>query len=317
MSKTKDVPVYLFTGFLEAGKTKFIQETLEDRRFCNGERTLLLVCEEGEEESAPDQFADKSVFIRVVEEQSQLTSENLSRWVSETKAERVVIEYNGMWMLDLLYSAMPEGWMVYQEFLFADATTFLSYNSNMRQLVYDKLKSCELVVFNRFNGTMDKMEYHKIVRAVSRRCDIAYEYVGGKVEYDDIQDPLPFDLNAPIVEIGDDDYAEWYRDMSEEPKKYEGKTVRFKCRALVRKKLPEKTFIVGRHVMTCCVEDIQFAGLVCQWEEADTVQDDSWMILTAKINFRFNRAYGKKGPVLTYVDSVLCEAPEQSVATFY
>ena len=317
MSKTKDVPVYLFTGFLEAGKTKFIQETLEDRRFCNGERTLLLVCEEGEEEYAPDQFADKSVFIRIVEEQSQLTSENLSRWVSETKAERVVIEYNGMWMLDLLYSAMPEGWMVYQEFLFADATTFLSYNSNMRQLVYDKLKSCELVVFNRFNGTMDKMEYHKIVRAVSRRCDIAYEYVGGKVEYDDIQDPLPFNLNAPIVEIGDDDYAEWYRDMSEEPKKYEGKTVRFKCRALVRKKLPEKTFIVGRHVMTCCVEDIQFAGLVCQWEGADTVQDDSWMILTAKINFRFNRAYGKKGPVLTYVDSVLCEAPEQSVATFY
>ena len=317
MSKTKDVPVYLFTGFLEAGKTKFIQETLEDRRFCNGERTLLLVCEEGEEEYAPDQFADKSVFIRVVESQDQLTGENLSRWLRETRAERVVIEYNGMWMLDLLYSAMPEGWMVYQEFMFADATTFLSYNSNMRQLVYDKLKSCELVVFNRFNGTMDKMEYHKIVRAVSRRCDIAYEYVGGKVEYDDIQDPLPFDLNAPIVEIGDDDYAEWYRDMSEEPKKYEGKTVRFKCRALVRKKLPEKTFIVGRHVMTCCVEDIQFAGLVCQWEGADTVQDDSWMILTAKINFKFNRAYGKKGPVLTYVDSVLCQAPEQSVATFY
>ena len=317
MSKTKDVPVYLFTGFLEAGKTKFIQETLEDRRFCNGERTLLLVCEEGEEEYAPDQFADKSVYIRVVEEQSQLTSENLSRWLRETRAERVVIEYNGMWMLDLLYSAMPEGWMVYQEFLFADATTFLSYNSNMRQLVYDKLKSCELVVFNRFNGTMDKMEYHRIVRAASRRCDIAYEYVGGKVEYDDIQDPLPFDLEAPIVEIGDDDYAEWYRDMSEEPKKYEGKTVRFKCRALVRKKLPEKTFIVGRHVMTCCVEDIQFAGLVCQWEVADTVKDDSWMILTARINFRFHRAYGKKGPVLTYIDATLCDAPEQPVATFY
>ena len=317
MSKTKDVPVYLFTGFLEAGKTKFIQETLEDRRFCNGERTLLLVCEEGEEEYAPDQFADKSVFIRVVESQDQLTGENLSRWLRDTKAERVVIEYNGMWMLDLLYSAMPEGWMVYQEFMFADATTFPSYNSNMRQLVYDKLKSCELVVFNRFNGTMDKMEYHKIVRAVSRRCDIAYEYVGGKVEYDDIQDPLPFDLNAPIVEIGDDDYAEWYRDMSEEPKKYEGKTVRFKCRALVRKKLPEKTFIVGRHVMTCCVEDIQFAGLVCQWDGADTVKDDSWMILTAKINFRFHRAYGKKGPVLSYIDATICDAPEQPVATFY
>ena len=222
-----------------------------------------------------------------------------------------------MWLLDVLYGAMPEGWMVYQEFMFADAGTFLTYNANMRQLVYDKLKSCELVVFNRFNGSMDKMEFHKIVRAASRRSDIAYEYVGGKVEYDDIVDPLPFDINAPIVEIGDDDYAEWYRDMSEEPKKYEGKTVRFKCRALVRKKMPEHSFIVGRHVMTCCVQDIQFAGLVCQWDKADTVKDDSWIVLTAKINFKFHRAYSKKGPVLTYIDSEPCDAPEQPVATFY
>lgn len=317
MSNRKDVPVYLFTGFLESGKTKFIQETLEDRRFCNGERTLLLVCEEGEEEYAPDQFADKNVFIRVINSQEELNAEALKRFLDETKSARVVVEYNGMWLLDALYGAMPEGWMVYQEFMFADAGTFITYNANMRQLVYDKLKSCELVVFNRFNGSMDKMEFHKIVRAASRRADIAYEYVGGKVEYDDIVDPLPFDLNADIVEIGDDDYAEWYRDMSEEPKKYENKTVRFKCRALVRKKMPDHTFIVGRHVMTCCVEDIQFAGLVCQWDKADTVKDDTWIILTARINFKFNCAYSKKGPVLTYIDSTPCDAPEQPVATFY
>lgn len=317
MSNRKDVPVYLFTGFLESGKTKFIQETLEDRRFCNGERTLLLVCEEGEEEYAPDQFADKNVFIRVINSQEELNAEALKRFLDETKSARVVVEYNGMWLLDALYGAMPEGWMVYQEFMFADAGTFITYNANMRQLVYDKLKSCELVVFNRFNGSMDKMEFHKIVRAASRRADIAYEYVGGKVEYDDIVDPLPFDLNADIVEIGDDDYAEWYRDMSEEPKKYENKTVRFKCRALVRKKMPDHTFIVGRHVMTCCVEDIQFAGLVCQWDKADTVKDDTWIILTARMNFKFNRAYSKKGPVLTYIDSTPCDAPEQPVATFY
>ena len=317
MSNRKDVPVYLFTGFLESGKTKFIQETLEDRRFCNGERTLLLVCEEGEEEYAPDQFADKNVFIRVINSQEELNAEALKRFLDETKSARVVVEYNGMWLLDALYGAMPEGWMVYQEFMFADATTFISYNANMRQLVYDKLKSCELVVFNRFKPDMDKMEFHKIVRAASRRADIAYEYAGGKVEYDDIVDPLPFDINAPIIEIGDADFAEWYRDMSEEPKKYENKTVRFKCRALVRKKMPEHSFIVGRHVMTCCVEDIQFAGLVCQWDKANTVQDDTWIILTARINFKFNRAYSRKGPVLTYIDAEPCEAPEQPVATFY
>ena len=311
------MPVYLFTGFLESGKTKFIQETLEDKRFCNKEKTLLLVCEEGEEEYAPEQFATDTVVIRVLESQEQLTSENLTKWAQETKSDRVVIEYNGMWPPDALYAAMPEGWVVYQEFMFADAGTFLSYNSNMRQLVYDKLKSCELVVFNRFKPDMDKMEFHKVVRAASRRADIAYESTDGKVVYDDIVDPLPFDLNAPIIEIGDADFAEWYRDLGETPANYEGKTVRFKCRALKRNKMPANTFIVGRHVMTCCVEDIQFAALVCQWDKSDTVQDDSWMILTAKLNFKFNKAYGRKGPVLSYVSHELCEAPEQPVATFY
>ena len=311
------MPVYLFTGFLESGKTKFIQETLEDKRFCNKEKTLLLVCEEGEEEYAPEQFATDTVVIRVLEGQEQLTTENLTKWAQETKADRVVIEYNGMWLLDALYAAMPEGWVVYQEFMFADAGTFLSYNGNMRQLVYDKLKSCELVVFNRFKPDMDKMEFHKVVRAASRRADIAYESTDGKVVYDDIEDPLPFDLNAPVIEIGDADFAEWYRDLGETPANYEGKIVRFKCRALKRSKMPANTFIVGRHVMTCCVEDIQFAALVCQWDKADSVQDDSWMILTAKLNFKFNKAYGRKGPVLSYVSHELCEAPEQPVATFY
>lgn len=315
--KPKEMPVYLFTGFLESGKTKFIQETLEDKRFCNKEKTLLLVCEEGEEEYAPEQFATDTVVIRVLEGQEQLTTENLTKWAQETKADRVVIEYNGMWLLDALYAAMPEGWVVYQEFMFADAGTFLSYNGNMRQLVYDKLKSCEFVVFNRFKPDMDKMEFHKVVRAASRRADIAYESTDGKVVYDDIEDPLPFDLNAPVIEIGDADFAEWYRDLGETPANYEGKTVRFKCRALKRSKMPANTFIVGRHVMTCCVEDIQFAALVCQWEKADSVQDDSWMILTAKLNFKFNKAYGRKGPVLSYVSHELCEAPEQPVATFY
>lgn len=317
MSEQNEVPVYLFTGFLESGKTKFIQETLEDKRFNKGEKTLLLVCEEGEEEYEPNDFSGKNVCIREVESEAELTGENLDKWQRETDAERVVVEYNGMWMLDVLYSAMPQNWVVYQEFMFADAGTFLTYNANMRQLTYDKLKSCELVVFNRFKKDMDRMPYHKIVRGASRRTDIAYEYASNKVEYDDIEDPLPFDLGAPVVEIKDDDYAVWYRDMSETPKNYEGKTVRVKVRALTRKKLPSGTFIVGRHVMTCCVQDMQFAALVCQWDKADTVSNDSWCVLTAKINFKFNRAYGKKGPVLTYISAEPCEAPENPVATFY
>ena len=312
-----DIPVYLFTGFLESGKTKFIQETLCDERFNKGEKTLLLVCEEGVEEYEPDEFSGENVFIKIVEEESELSEELLRSFIKETDAERVVVEYNGMWMLDSLYQAMPEEWVVYQEFMFADATTFLTYNQNMRQLTYDKLKSCELVVFNRFTREMDKMPYHKIVRGASRRADIAYEYAPDDVEYDDIEDPLPFDINAPVIESGVNDYAIWYRDLTENPSNYEGKTIKVLCRALTRKKLPSKTFIVGRHVMTCCIEDTQFAALVCQWDQASKVINDSWVTLTAKIHYKFHVAYKQKGPVLTCIELEPAEAPENSIATFF
>ncbi len=317
MAEQREIPVFLFTGFLDSGKTRFIQETLEDRRFCNGERTLLVVCEEGEEEYAPDQFADRSVFIRNVYAEKDLSKEQLLSWLKETRSERVVIEYNGMWMLDSLYAQLPENWTVYQEFFFADSATFLSYNANMRQLVYDKLKSCELAVFNRFLPDMDKMAFHKIVRGASRRADIAYESPEGNVVYDDIEDPLPFDVNADEIVIGDGDYALFYRDLSENPSTYENKKVTFKCRVLVRDKLPSGSVVVGRHVMTCCVEDIQFAALICQWNKSVPVKDDTWIILTAKINIKFSRAYGKRGPVLSYITSVPSVAPDDPVATFY
>ena len=312
-----ELPVYLFTGFLEAGKTKFIQETLEDSRFHKGERTLLVLCEEGVEEYAPEQFCAPNVFLRTVEDEADFTAENLSAMQRELNPERILIEYNGMWLLDTLYSNMPEGWIVAQEFLFCDATTFLTYNANMRQLMVDKIKSAELVVLNRYRADMDRMAMHKVIRGVSRRCDIAYEYADGKVEDDDIEDPLPFDIEAPVVNIEDRDYAIWYRDMSEEPKKYNGKTVRFKGRCLVRKNVPKGSFIIGRHIMTCCVEDIQFAGIICNWDKADTVRDDEWVILTATLENKFHRAYGRKGPVLTVQSMEETEKPEEAVATFY
>lgn len=312
-----ELPVYLFTGFLEAGKTKFIQETLEDSRFHKGERTLLVLCEEGVEEYAPEQFCAPNVFLRTVEDEADFTAENLSAMQREVNPERILIEYNGMWLLDTLYSNMPEGWIVAQEFLFCDATTFLTYNANMRQLMVDKIKSAELVVLNRYRADMDRMAMHKVIRGVSRRCDIAYEYADGKVEYDDIEDPLPFDIEAPVVNIEDRDYAIWYRDMSEEPKKYNGKTMRFKGRCLVRKNVPKGSFIIGRHIMTCCVEDIQFAGIICNWDKADTVRDDEWVILTATLENKFHRAYGRKGPVLTVQSMEETEKPEEAVATFY
>ena len=313
-----EIPVYLFTGFLEAGKTKFIQETLEDPRFNSGEHTLLLLCEEGVEEYDPSRFSGKHVNIAVIVDESDLTEAHLSDLIHKYPADRVVIEYNGMWKLDNLYQNLPENWAVYQEIMLADAGTFLTYNANLRSLVVDKLKTCEMVAFNRFDPLMDKMEFHKIVRGISRRTEIAYETVDGAVSYDDIEDPLPFDVEAPVVEIGDDAFALWYRDVTEELEKYRGKTVRVKGRAAVDKRLPKGCFVFGRHVMTCCVDDIEFVGFACSWDGKNPpLKAGDWIMLEAKMDIRMHPAYGKPGPVLEPVSITPAQAPAQDVATFY
>ena len=318
MNQQEDIPVYLFVGFLEGGKTKFIQETLEDKRFNNGEKTLLLLCEEGEEEYDASRFPSKNVFQYVIEEQEDFNEENLKKILKECGATRVVLEYNGMWTINDLFENLPVEWAVYQAMCFVDSNTFLNYNANMRSLVVDKLNVSELVVFNRFDKeNMNQMEFHKIVRGVSRRIQIAYETTSGEVAYDDIQDPLPFDVNADEIEIKDEDYALFYRDIMEEPEKYDGKTIIFKAAAARDKKFPKNVFAAGRHIMTCCVEDIQYCWLVCEWDKAEMFAARQWIRLTAKISVQRHKMYKGKGPVLQIQSVVLTNPPEQEVATFY
>ena len=207
----KTVPVYAFTGFLESGKTKFIQETLEDPRFNSWERTLLIVCEEGEEEYDFSTYPHKNVWKEVVEEYDDLTPEKLQSWQKQYKAQRVVVELNGMQPAGAFYEKMPENWEIAQEVFFADARSILNFNANMRSLVVDKLQGCELVVFNRMEKGQDVMPYHKLARALNRRVDIIYDYTDGTTQFDEIEDPLPFDITADTIEINDDEYANWYR----------------------------------------------------------------------------------------------------------
>ncbi len=312
----KEVPVYLFLGFLESGKTKFIQETFEDPRFDSGERTLLLVCEEGETEYDPKRFAVKNFAIETVLPED-LTAVRLAEIVKSSRAERVVVEWNGMRETTVLFDAMPDGWMLAQVMTFFDASTFLTYNQNMRQLVFDKVQYADMVVFNRFRETDSQEEYHKIVRAISRRPDIVYEYENGRAVYDEIQDPLPFDIDAKVIEISDRDYAFFYRDLVEETPKYAGKIVRFKGIVAVDKKLKANTVVVGRHIMTWCEADIAYSGLVCIYAGNLPLKTRDWVTVTARIDLEYHKVYGQEGPVLKATALDYTQPPEEEIATFY
>lgn len=313
----EQIPVYAFTGFLDSGKTKFIQETLEDPRFNAGERTLVLIFEEGEEEYDLSAYPHKNVYLETLDQQT-VTEAQLAALEKKYRAERVVAELNGMQLVADLYNRFPRNWVIAQEVMFADATTFNAYNSNMRNLVMDKLMGAQMVVFNRLTPGEDTMPLHKLARAANRRIDILYDYTDGTTKFDDVQDPLPFDINASVIQIKDEDYALWYRDVTEEPEKYVGKTVCFKAQVAMLRRQKEGMFAPGRFVMTCCVEDIQFCGIPCRYADSKSLASRAWVQVTAKVSAEKHPLYkGDVGPVLTAIEVVKdVPAADPDVATF-
>ena len=311
----EEIPVYLFTGFLDAGKTKFIQETLEDVRFNNGESTLLLLCEEGEEEYEPTTFSGKNVFIEVIEDPSELTPINLERLQKKHAVERVIVEYNGMWdPAFLMGTAKPFGWQIYQSITLVNAETFGVQWANMKSIMAEMVKNVDMVIFNRCSSGMDLGSYRRSMKALNSYVQIVFEDKNGDMM--SIAEQLPYDVNANVIEVDDCDYGIWYMDVSERPEVYKGKTVRFKGQVLKNKYFKDKNFVPGRKVMTCCAEDTSFIGYISFYDKISSLENRQWITVTAQIAYEFQMAYKKKGPVL-YVQKVEpAEAPADELVYF-
>ena len=312
----REIPVYFFTGFLGAGKTTFLKETLESPEFGNDGRTLLLICERGETEYEPEKFAGPGVRVEQIKSEDELNEANLRMIAAKGDFDRVVVEYNGMWEAQKFFAAMPEGWLIAQEMALFDARMFMMYNRNMRQLCFNKMQTADLVVFNRCEKGFDKMPFHKEVRIANRKNMIVYEYGPNDIEPDDIEDPLPYDITKSRIKIEDDWYAERYRDINENEDDYDGKTLELKGRVALSEELPDGMFAFGRHVMTCCEADIQFAGLLAYYSGETEVKTGDWIEIVAKVRAEYTEVYKEKGPVLYVKNLNICKPCEPELATF-
>lgn len=311
-----DTLVFVFAGFLESGKSKFIKDTLKDPDFATGEKTLLIACEEGEEEYDEAELAKINTFLVTVEDQEDLTPEFLKKCNSEYKPTRIMIEYNGMWMLDYLMEIpLPRKWVMAQVITTVDMTTCPMYMDNMKNLMMDKFLYADLTVFNRCEEDVDKTKYRRSVKAVNRRTEIVFEGKDGQM-LPMGEDDVPFDLNADIISIEDDDFGIWYLDAMDHPEKYQGKTVEFKAIVYKDKKLAKNMFAAGRFAMTCCADDIAYIGVMCKSDFAEKLQVRDWIMLTARVETEYVKQYQAEGPVLYPITIEPAQKPEEDIVYF-
>ena len=315
----RDIPVYVFTGFMDSGKTTLIQETLFENDFAAGgeDRILIISCEDGDVEYDIEKLKTVNAQVVSIDSEEEFNLENLTRISKEYNPDVIFLEYNGTWGVDKIYDEpLPEGWVPAQSLATVDATTFEMYLNNMRTMIMEQIFKAEVVIINRCTDATPKTKFRGQIKSMNRPAQIVYERADGTI--DDSPEELPFDINADVIEITDADYALWFMDCMETPKKYDGKTIHFL--GLVYNpndgKLRRDVFIPGRFAMTCCVEDIQFLGMKCKWDKASTLGHRSWIDITAQIKVEFAKEYKGKGPVLYPVSVEPAEKPEDELVYF-
>ena len=310
------VPIYLVTGFLESGKTTFLDFTLQQDYFAIDGKTLLILCEEGEEEYDMDKLKLTNTVIEVIEDEEDLTPQRLAAMDIIHQPERVVIEYNGMWLVSKFEQMeLPDGWGIEQEITCVDATTYQVYMANMKSLFMDMVRNTDMVVFNRCKEGDPLPAYRRGIKVANQSAEVIFEDEEGELG-DIFQDEMPYDMNADIIDIEDIDYGIWYVDMMDNLDKYVDKTVRFKGQVLKSRELNAGFFVPGRMAMTCCADDTQFIGYICKNPAAKRLRIGSWVTVTAKVKDEFMEVYNGRGPVLYATEIEAAEKPEQELVYF-
>ena len=314
-NKKATIPVYLINGFLESGKTDFISFTISQDYFRSGERTLLVLCEEGEQEYDPKVLKKTNTFLELIEEEEDFTPEALTYIANKNKISRVVIEYNGMWNHKDIKDKLPADWVIEQQITLIDASTFSMYYTNMRSMVADMVRGSEMIIFNRCDGIDELPNYKRNVKAVNPQAEIIFEGKDGEINMT-LDEDLPFDLNADVIELDNTGYGVWYIDMMDNPGRYVGKTISYVGQVLHPKKFPKDFFVPGRMAMTCCADDLAFLGFATRFEGCANLQERSWVKVTATIKYEYFYDYEGEGPVLYAKDVVMTSEPEKAVIDF-
>lgn len=316
MFGNRDIPVYLFTGFLESGKSTCFQEILEEGNFEDGLRTLFLMTEEGEKEIEEKLLNYNKVDCVLIDDKDEFTEDKCKQLVKQYKPARIVIEVNGMWDLaELINVIFPENWVVVQTFTTVNAETFMMYLNNMKSLIMSHFQQSDLVIFNRCDADMDKAAMRRSVKAINRAAQVLFESEDGTVE-SNIEEELPYDINADVIELEDDDFGLWYLDVSEHPEKYENKTIIFKGQVYRNRTFPSDAFVPARKAMTCCADDIAKIGFICHYKEATQFHTDSWVKVTVKVKPEYSKRQQALVPMLWADHVEKAEAPKEELVYF-
>jgi len=319
--RKKEMMVYVIMGFLEAGKTSLICDLITDDMYDAGTKTLILACEEGMEEYTQDVLDKGMAVCEYIEDEASFNGGVIKKFLKKHKPDRIIIEYNGMWQVSHipeLYDELEEicfdSEVIFQTIDVANDETFALYMKNMPSMMVEHFKMAQMVIVNRCSLNTSKNAIRGSIKAVNPRAQIVYESEDDA--FYDMKEELPFDINADIIDIKDDDFGLWYVDMSENQDNYNGKTLRVTGMIQKPPGLPAGFVVFGRFAMTCCADDVQYMGFLCKADNWQDYKNKQYVTVTARMEYKYMDEYGEEGPVFYAEKTEAAETPEEELVYF-
>ena len=163
----EEVPVDLFTGFMDSGKTSLIQETLFENNFGDGSKGVIIMCEDGEKEYDEDKLRTINISLASIENEEDFTGKKLQEINDSFLPKQVFIEYNGTWGMDrILETQLPKNWVIVQSLATVDSTTFDLYLNNMRAMMQEQVFASDVVIFNRTDDDTDRGHLRRTIKNI-------------------------------------------------------------------------------------------------------------------------------------------------------
>ena len=319
--KKKEMMVYVIMGFLEAGKTSLIHDLITDDMFDASSKTLILACEEGEEEYT-QQILEKGLAVcEYIEDEESFNGKVIEKFLKKHRPDRIIIEYNGMWPvahIPEIYDGFEEicfdSEVIFQTIDVVNDESFALYMKNMPSMMVEHFKMAQMVIVNRCSLNTSKSAIRGSIKAVNPGVQIVYESEDDA--FYEMKEELPFDINADVIEITDGDFGLWYIDMTEHQENYNGKTL--KVTGMIQKPpgLPNGFAIFGRFAMTCCADDVQYMGFLCKADSWKEFKNQQYVTVTARMEYKYMDEYGEEGPVFYAEEIVPSEKPEEELVYF-
>ncbi len=145
------------SGFFQSGKTSFINKYIKNEVSRVFDKILIISCENGIEKY--DDFNNCEVLVERIENKEDFNKKNINKIIEKSKAEYVIIEYNGVWDISQLVGiSYPKGFNIRNLFAIVDFQTFDLYLQNMEGIMIDKISNCDILVFTKANSRESNFE---------------------------------------------------------------------------------------------------------------------------------------------------------------